>query len=108
MNPELKTKWLAALRSGDYLQGRAVLRNRDRYCCLGVLCDLVDDTKWGEDEDGGFVYIGSFDDAPCTTMPPDRIYDTAGIDLDIAHDLATSNDNGDTFEQIAEWIEEHL
>jgi hypothetical protein len=42
MNAELKQKWIAALRSGDYEQARFDLVDRDRdgavsYCCLGVL-----------------------------------------------------------------------
>lgn len=41
MSPELKAKWVAALRSGEYKQGREVLRNGDQFCCLGVLCDII-------------------------------------------------------------------
>lgn len=35
----LKTKWLKALRSGNYMQGRSYLYDSftNRYCCLGVL-----------------------------------------------------------------------
>lgn len=40
MNQEIKQKWLAALRSGEYKQGRGCLKRDNRYCCLGVLCDL--------------------------------------------------------------------
>jgi hypothetical protein len=40
MNPEIKQKWIAALRSGEYKQGKGGLRNTEGYCCLGVLCDL--------------------------------------------------------------------
>lgn len=41
MNPEVKQLWLEALRSGEYQQGREKLRDdKDRYCCLGVLCEL--------------------------------------------------------------------
>ena len=42
MNKELKKKWVAALRSGGYQQGRHVLysEREDTYCCLGVLCDI--------------------------------------------------------------------
>lgn len=41
MNPEVKEKWLEALRSGRYKQGYSNLKNSDdQYCCLGVLCDL--------------------------------------------------------------------
>jgi hypothetical protein len=39
---DLRRKWVEALRSGKYQQGKGALRNSDnRYCCLGVLCDIV-------------------------------------------------------------------
>lgn len=46
MNPEVRTQWCAALRSGDYPQGRNRLRSELpdgmlTYCCLGVLTDLA-------------------------------------------------------------------
>jgi hypothetical protein len=39
MNAELKQKWVAALRSGDYRQtdGAYYAPSTDGYCCLGVL-----------------------------------------------------------------------
>jgi hypothetical protein len=45
MNPDVKQKWIAALRSGDYKQTREQLRRRNSYCCLGVLTDLYDKNK---------------------------------------------------------------
>lgn len=33
-------KWVAALRSGEYKQGRTQLKWGDTYCCLGVLCEI--------------------------------------------------------------------
>ena len=43
MNPEVKTKWLEALRSGKYKQGTGKLRSTDdTFCCLGVLCDIAE------------------------------------------------------------------
>jgi hypothetical protein len=42
MDAELKAKWIAALRSGDYKKGRVSLRSEEnRYCCLGVLCEVM-------------------------------------------------------------------
>ena len=41
MNPEAKAKWLAALRSGEYTRATGALKNRDGYCCLGVLCEAL-------------------------------------------------------------------
>ncbi len=46
MDPILKAKWIEALRSGKYKQGKGVLRYGDEFCCLGVLCDVVDPKKW--------------------------------------------------------------
>lgn len=38
MPKELKAKWVAALRSGEYKQGIGAMRSADDgYCCLGVL-----------------------------------------------------------------------
>jgi hypothetical protein len=42
MNPEIKQKWVEALRSGKFKQCRFVLRNdAGEMCCLGVLRELV-------------------------------------------------------------------
>lgn len=41
MKEEIKDLWVAALNSGEYKQGTLWLRNNDKFCCLGVLCDLA-------------------------------------------------------------------
>lgn len=42
MKKEIADKWIAALRSGDYKQGKGALRKKDdTYCCLGVLCAIL-------------------------------------------------------------------
>ena len=47
MDKALKAKWLEALRSGRYKQGRRRLRNcKDEFCCLGVLCDISGQGQW--------------------------------------------------------------
>ena len=42
MNKEIKKKWIAALRSGDYKQTSFRLHGNDGFCCLGVLCDIAE------------------------------------------------------------------
>jgi hypothetical protein len=52
MNADIRAKWTAALRSGEYQQGLTALRQyadvngrlteQQEYCCLGVLCDLAE------------------------------------------------------------------
>lgn len=48
MNPELKAKWVAALRSGEYEQTTGTLRDVDGhgFCCVGVLADVLDTAAW--------------------------------------------------------------
>mgnify|MGYP001002175607 CR=1 FL=1 len=41
MNPEVKRLCLISLRGGKYKQGQNKLRMDDKYCCLGVLCELA-------------------------------------------------------------------
>jgi hypothetical protein len=47
MNKRVMKKWIKALRSGKYKQGKGYLKqfnskNEPRHCCLGVLCELYD------------------------------------------------------------------
>ena len=40
-------EWTDALRSKNYKQGKSRLRNTNNtFCCLGVLCDLIDSKAW--------------------------------------------------------------
>ena len=53
MNPVVKVKLLAALRSGEYEQGFDMLCSPDdKFCCLGVLTDLYAKEHNIEWEDG--------------------------------------------------------
>jgi hypothetical protein len=40
MNPDVKQRWVSALKSGEYQQTKNQLRNSEGFCCLGVLCEL--------------------------------------------------------------------
>ena len=44
MNKNAK-KWIKALRSGEYKQTKEFLRIGDKFCCLGVACDLYGKSK---------------------------------------------------------------
>lgn len=109
MNPIIKQRWIEALRSGDYAQGRESLRDNveggDQYCCLGVLCDLA-----AQDGRGRWTETGIFVDdlgERAVSMPTGQITEWAGVDGSAAR-LAAMNDEGDSFEEIATWIERHL
>lgn len=101
MNPEVKAKWIEALRSGNYQQGRKHLRSLDdKFCCLGVIEDVMGCT-WEETtrnyEIKGFTGV----------LPPgDR--EKFGLDPSAESLLISMNDSGKSFAEIAAWIEEHL
>lgn len=107
MNPELKTKWLTALRSGDYKQGKERLKNVDgTMCCLGVLCDLMG-AEW-TDPAGGPIMCRLNDETYGTTLT-DKQQKLVGITADQRLHLASMNDyQKQTFDDIANWIEANL
>ena len=45
-----QVEWIDALKGNAYEQVEGALQKDDGYCCLGVLCDLVDPDGWNEDE----------------------------------------------------------
>lgn len=40
INKEVKEKWVAALRSGEYTQCRGSFQRDNTYCVIGVLLDI--------------------------------------------------------------------
>lgn len=94
---EIKKQWVEALRSGKYSQTSGRLRRQDGFCCLGVLCDLMDTTKWIENPLNNWTY-GEFES---------KNYDMLRGDLPITQKLINMNDTGKTFDQIADYIEEN-
>jgi hypothetical protein len=81
MNPEIKAKWVAALRSGDFTQGTGALNYNDHYCCLGVLCELGRQEGVVEKEVEGLFgqYVGK-DSERVTSVPPHSVMKWAGLD----------------------------
>ena len=116
---ELTKAWLAALRSGEFKQGRDALRKGDEWCCLGVLCEVARRANlttrywvqsWPHD---AYEFIASPPPEDELTsvinMPPKSILELAGIDFPFSMRLALYNDDGTTtFEDIATIIEEEV
>jgi len=66
MKQDIKEKWLNALRSGEYLQGKDSLQPApNSFCCLGVLCDIaikekaIDNAQWIEADEGNGLKFAS-------------------------------------------------
>lgn len=107
--------WVDALRSGKYEQTQNVLQDADGgYCCLGVACQLYaldhPEAHWTDEPDYGNGR--EFQAAPRTqrrdTMPPPRVRDAFSLSPVFAGDLASANDRGETFAEIADRIETAL
>ncbi len=80
MNSEIKAKWVAALRSGDFTQGTGALNYDGRYCCLGVLCELGRQEGVVEKEvEGLFGQYVSKDSERSTSILPYSIRQWAGL-----------------------------
>lgn len=108
MNQEIKTKWINALLSGQYKQGDHTLRKYDNtYCPLGVLCDVVDPTRW-ESQCGktyfGFNYHGDIR----TGFLPVSLSQALQITPSEEDKIVMMNDGGRSFKEIAEWIKRYL
>ncbi len=111
MNSEIKLRWIADLRNPDAVQIKNGLGKPDgSRCCLGVLSDLavhdkvIDPPSTAENFDGEdeLAYDGY------TGYAPNSVTDWADLDPFEAKTLASMNDDGYTFPQIADYIEENL
>lgn len=118
MNARVKRKWVKALRSGQYKQGRADLINEDGHCCLGVLVEEMAPQFVAHPGDP-YPYRGYADPLasgavisrgdPVFGTIPDDLAILWGLDDATQDELATMNDrHGSSFDGIADWIEENL
>ena len=95
MNQTIKKKWVKALLSGKYEQGKEELCSWDnRYCCLGVLREVM----------------GSTDKLKHPTLEylSRAQLDACGLDHNTQASLAAVNDKGVPFDMIAGLIDEAL
>ena len=113
MDPELKAKWLEALRSGKYRQAVGALRRNadsgDSFCCLGVLCDVLDPNDWTEEDITYSWGLNSYGkDERQGAVLPTPVTEQYHISRNRMWDLTGLNDKGKSFSEIADWIEDHL
>lgn len=107
MNKRIKTKWLKALRSGEYQQGKDALREGDKFCCLGVLCDLHNkkyNHYWEYDQ-----YLAEDVALPIEVIKWSGLEDcNPQVNSKFGDTLSQANDDGASFKQIANIIEKQL
>jgi hypothetical protein len=110
LRPEVKAKWVAALRSGEYTQGKNSLRNiDDSFCCLGVLCDLYS-KETGQPWDRGCIRNYAFMNAEIDL--PNKVREWAALDsqglFNVERVFIRMNDSDQSFNTIAAYIKSTL
>lgn len=106
---EFAEKWLTALRSGEYKQGRGALCKTDRndhsknyYCCLGVACAILDISK-----DRLIGHSAIYDNVFFPEVPVELLGLYANIEL--PYYLSKLNDERKySFTEIADWIDKNV
>lgn len=100
MDPAVKAAWVAALRSGKYKQTSGRLRHAGGFCCLGVLCEVIETPR------AFYGYKFELEGGENTSNHNLPFY---FLPRDIQNQLSTMNDKyGASFEEIADWIEANL
>lgn len=126
---KIRKRWVAKLRSGEYKQGKGFLARKaarsnahDRYCCLGVLCDMAVKAKIipqpteSEEFDSAkekTVKVKAYGFGEDVGSLPDEVVSWVGMASDFGNfngeagsdNLANMNDSGKIFKQIADIIE---
>lgn len=106
MKKEWADKWISALRSGQYKQGREFLCANDQFCCLGVLCDLSEIDEFKTKEHRAAEYLDQDQHLPEEVMRLTGMVSTHGSSYNTP-DLTVLNDEGSTFLEIADIIEKN-
>mgnify|MGYP005811384871 CR=1 FL=1 len=112
-----KELWIQALRSGEYEQGIDYLNYRGKLCCLGVACEVF--IKQGgtlsrsTNENGVIEYHGLPTSMRTSLELPTAVQAWLNLNTPLGdfpedfpgESLAALNDDGRTFEDIANVIE---
>lgn len=107
---EFATKWVAALRSGEYRQGREFLKHLNNWCCIGVaasICGVVNFSCRAALSNTARVLdnsaFGLLDDQ--LALIPKELKGDVQINR-LVWNLVNLNDGqGASFTEIANWIE---
>jgi len=121
MKKAIMEKWVKALRSGKFEQTQHVLHDNNGYCCLGVLCELAPNTEFSQKtagDTGGFLIEGTeveeeVEETYSSVLPP-SVMNWAGMFSCTGgpqgwqkESLASMNDKGKSFTEIADIIEKN-
>lgn len=109
-NFPLIKRWVESLLNGTYEQGIGRLNNANKFCCLGVLCDLVDPEAWIDNISPSWVLQNrkSFRVQGGGLYLTFKECEEFGITQEESVILAEMNDKSHSFKVIAQWITDYI
>ena len=127
MNPDVKTRLVEALRSGKYRQSQGYLQfkstqdgyRKPGFCCLGVVSELAKNDPTTQVDSrlhpcgDSMEYFSTrqgdeYAFTKSTAFLIDEVREWSGIDEKVSGALMAINDDGGSFELIADLVEEYL
>ena len=107
LQPEVKQKWVKALRSGKYKQTQENLYKNDKFCCLGVLA-----MECGRKN----LELDDITDEPelHSAFVNNKIMDTMNSLIPSSNEkvqnylIGLNDENRHSFKKIANWIDKNL
>jgi hypothetical protein len=109
MNKAVKSKWLRALRSKKYRKAKGQLRIGNSFCCLGVLCDISNNSgNWDIEDPNIFLYPAGDTVAQCDTRLPDRYQKAIHFKESDENELIRLNDSCDTWDEVISYIDKNM
>jgi hypothetical protein len=109
MKKRLKKKWIEALRSDTYKQGKGFLKTIDnKYCCTGVLLELFDPIIFiNRTTDTGQCYaVNHYHNISTIPMKIQKDMQIENKDMDIL--IKMNDEENKSFREIADWVEANL
>jgi hypothetical protein len=108
-------RWIKELRSGHYAQTTTYLKKNGRFCCLGVLADIVDPQGWETDDATEVEMWRHSDSLNSSAISNSTFCEITGFSNHRDPKLVTAttfqnclinlNDRGESFTKIADCIE---
>lgn len=112
MDPAVKAKWLEALRSDEFVQGKNYLCADGNYCCLGVLSELAfRDGAVSKSQSIVRETITTYGDFPSTGVTPTEVVRWAGLSQEIPYipvEALSAEQVGRLEDSLGDRLEVHL
>jgi hypothetical protein len=107
MHAAMKLAWVKTLREAPVPQGKGLLYNSSNgsYDPIGVLCRLASTVYYNKDSDAFYHERSKF---PMKIRINKKMSECYHLSFENEKHILKMNDEGKSFSEIADWIEENL